>query len=282
VSSAPHDEDPWDSLLGDLTSASGEVPLDASGAVPRILLSSIETTSRFCCVGLRIISSWRKEKWWPGSKAPKPFEVWSDDLDRALLGAGLAGVGERRSQAAKALTPPPVPGGPTLPPDLFDFEALKGEAWDGDPDDAKAIEKDLHSARRTARRLETLLSSFHMESLRDPGRARLFTNFTEALTKCLTRTAGLEETLQKIRIARGDLLPLDRVHAITETFAGAVLSRLGDLVEGAADASKTLEIEAHGASKVDSAALVDALEDLANIFRENVTTDLRDALEGSP
>lgn len=238
-----------------------------------VFLKGRRAVAEYCKVTEQTIRNWRREDWWRGAKKG-PVEVYSKEIDRWLLGAGLAGVYERRGEerpageraAAAAAAAPEVDA---IAAALNLQELPRLERATGDP------EADLATARSVADRLRRVIDAWNIETLTNPAMARLFGQFSEILSKSLQRVVGLETTILTLQERRRELISVADASALLGSFAGVVIGELGALMEEVGAAVKDLEIRTYGSSRIDSEGLGDVLSDLVVNFRERVAEQLQ-------
>lgn len=126
---------------------------------------------------------------------------------------------------------------------------------------------DLASLRFTASKLEALVNNFDMERMGDKQVARLYSNYTDVLSKLYGRIAQLEVALIDLKLKRGEVITIEQSAAISETLVNCLYVNVDKLVQDAIDRIKEEEIAVHGASKIDSEKLLDLCQELVDNFK---------------
>lgn len=245
---------PRDPLTEALSAFSASISGQKTG---RVLIRTRRRIAEFCKVSEITINTWRKEEWWPGSRSGH-MEVWSDELDTALRSAGIEGIQARqtalpvdRGQAKKELE------------SVVDMDKLALE-----PED------DLVSARAATRQLQSVVRAWKMESLANPTTARLFAQFTEALSRQTQRMTSLQQSMLDLQVRRRELLSVEEACSIYDEFIQTILSRIDDLNLAFGDVVKDLELETYKTSQIDSEAMADMTGQVLLNFRDLIADDL--------
>ena len=97
--------------------------------------------------------------------------------------------------------------------------------------------------------------------------ARLYSNYTDVLSKLYGRIAQLEVALIELKLQRGEVITIEQSAAMSEALVNCLYANVDLLVQDAIDRIKEEEIAVHGASKIDSEKLLDLCQELVDNFK---------------
>lgn len=266
------------------------VDVDKSHLLKPHISTSIRETAANFCANVNQVSKWRKKPWWPGTKHPEKYEVCLHKLDRARRTAGLEGAWARRARLLpifkQSLEECDTKDENMSIPSHGSAVSADIKFRDRPPEDGEEIQTttattkpQLRQPRRTKNLAEDLKEfrayTYELRKVvaslahqNDPVSLKLYKALADSYSKAEKTVSDLQRAVLSHQRDKRQLIGIDEAKGLAVVAVTTMIKSLDELIVGFVDKVKELEFEAHDVPKIDSLAMRDIFEQIANDWRD--------------